>query len=47
MHFEYKTREISMLKCSRVRLAYIHAGYIEVGITELGFQGVVWIRLAQ
>jgi hypothetical protein len=36
-----------MLKGPRVRPAYIHAGYIEMDITELGFQGVVWIRLAQ
>lgn len=47
MQFEYETREISMLKGPRVRPAYIHAVYIEMDITEVGFQGVVWIRLAQ
>lgn len=47
MQFAYETREISMLKGPRVRFACIHAGYIEMDITELGFQGVVWIRLAQ
>lgn len=46
MHFEYETREISILKGPCVRAAYIRAGYIEMDITELGFQGVVWIRLA-